>query len=160
LPSFAEGQRSINLVMRLPLAWRNSAERIAQLPMETDSSRYVPLSAVADVREAKGPNVIFRENGQRRFTIAIKPRAQDVGVLVEELKDAVNDGIELPEGYFVTYEGEFQAQRDATLRIAIMSAAVFLVIVSLLTGYFKSLWLALQVLFNIPLALVGGLVLT
>lgn len=155
-----EGQRSINLVMRLPLEWRNSAERIAQLPMETDSGRYVPLSAVADVREAKGPNVIFRENGQRRFTIAIKPRAQDVGVLVEELKDEVNAKIKLPEGYFVTYEGEFQAQRDATLRIAIMSAAVFLVIVFLLTGYFKSLWLALQVLFNIPLALVGGLVLT
>jgi len=155
-----EGQRSINLVMRLPLDWRNSAERIAQLPMETDSGRYVPLSAVADVREAKGPNVIFRENGQRRFTIAIKPRAQDVGVLVEELKDEVNAKIKLPEGYFVTYEGEFQAQRDATLRIAIMSAAVFLVIVFLLTGYFKSLWLALQVLFNIPLALVGGLILT
>jgi CzcA family heavy metal efflux pump len=155
-----EGQRAINLVMRLPPAWRDSPERIAQLPMETASGQYVPLSAVADVREAKGPNVIFRENGQRRFTIAIKPRAKDVGVLVEQLREEVNAKITLPEGYFVTFEGEFQAQQDATRRIAIMSTAVFLVIVFLLTGYFKSLWLALQVLFNIPLALVGGLVLT
>ena len=160
LAELREGPRSVNLVLRLPPAWRNTPERIAQLPMETTSGQHVPLSAVADLREAKGPNVILRENGQRRFTIAIKPRAKDVGQLVGELKDEVNAKIKLPEGYYVTYEGEFQARRDATLRIGIMSAAVFLVIIYLLTNYFKSLWLALQVLFNIPLALVGGLVLT
>lgn len=155
-----EGQRSINLVMRLPLAWRDSPERISELPVQTDSGQYVPLSAVADVREAKGPNVIFRENGQRRFTIAIKPTVRDVGALVERLQEEVSAKVKMPEGYFVTFEGEFQAQRDATQRIAIMSAAVFLVIVFLLYGYFQSLSLALQVLLNIPLALVGGLVLT
>ncbi len=160
LVELREGQRVTNLVLRLPLEWRNSPERIEQLPIETASGQYVPLSAVAAVREAKGPNVIFRENGQRRFTIAIKPQAQDVGVLVEELRDLIAEKITLPEGYFVTFEGEFQAQQDATQRIAILSAGVFLVIVFLLTGYFQSIWLALQVLFNIPLALVGGLVLT
>jgi Cu/Ag efflux pump CusA len=68
--------------------------------------------------------------------------------------------VKLPEGYFVTYEGEFQAQRDATWRIAILSLGVFFVVVFLLYGYFQSLSLALQVLLNIPLALLGGLVLT
>jgi CzcA family heavy metal efflux pump len=155
-----EGQRAINLVMRLPLTWRDSAERIAELPIQAGSGLYVPLSAIADVREAKGPNVIFRENGQRRFTIAIKPTVRDVGALVGRLQKDVAETITLPEGYFVTYEGEFQAQQDATQRIAIMSAAVFLIIVFLLTGYFQSFSLALQVLLNIPLALVGGLVLT
>jgi len=155
-----EGQRAINLVMRLPLSWRDSPERIAELPIQADNGQQVPLSAIADVREAKGPNVIFRENGQRRFTIAIKPTVRDVGALVERLQQEVAAKVKMPEGYFVTYEGEFQAQRDATQRIAIMSAAVFLVIVFLLYGYFQSLSLALQVLLNIPLALVGGLVLT
>ena len=155
-----EGQRGINLVLRLPLAWRDSPERIAQLPIQADSGRYFPLSAVADVREAKGPNVIFRENGQRRFTIAIKPGVRDVGALVNKLQKEVSAKVQLPEGYFVTYEGEFQAQRDATWRIAILSLAVFLVVVFLLYGYFQSLSLALQVLLNIPLALLGGLVLT
>ena len=155
-----EGQRAINLVLRLPLAWRDSPERIAQLPIQADSGRYFPLSAVADVREAKGPNVIFRENGQRRFTIAIKPGVRDVGALVNKLQKEVSAKVQLPEGYFVTYEGEFQAQRDATWRIAILSLAVFLVVVFLLYGYFQSLSLALQVLLNIPLALLGGLVLT
>ena len=155
-----EDQRAINLVLRLPLAWRDSPERIAQLPIQADSGRYFPLTAVADVREAKGPNVIFRENGQRRFTIAIKPSVRDVGTLVNQLQGEVAAKVELPEGYFITYEGEFQAQRDATWRIAFMSLGVFLLVVMLLYGYFQSLSLALQVLINIPLALLGGLVFT
>lgn len=155
-----EDQRAINLVLRLPPHWRDSPERIAQLPVQAEGGRYFPLGAVADVREAKGPNVIFRENGQRRFTIAIKPTAPDVGTLVSELQSKVSVKVELPEGYFVTYEGEFQAQRDATWRIAILSLGVFFVIVFFLHGYFQSLSLALQVLLNIPLALLGGLVLT
>jgi Cu/Ag efflux pump CusA len=104
--------------------------------------------------------VIFRENGQRRFTIAIKPSVRDVGALVNKLQSEISAKVELPEGYFVTYEGEFQAQRDATWRIAILSLGVFLGVVFLLYGYFQSLSLALQVLLNIPLALLGGLVLT
>jgi Cu/Ag efflux pump CusA len=155
-----EDQRAINLVLRLPQEWRDSPERITQLPIQADNGRYFPLSAVAEVREAKGPNVIFRENGQRRFTIAIKPTVRDVGALVNKLQSEVSAKVKLPEGYFVTYEGEFQAQRDATWRIAILSLAVFQVVVFLLYGYFQSLSLAFQVLLNIPLALLGGLVLT
>jgi len=155
-----EDQRSINLVLRLHPEWRDSPERIAQLPIQAESGRYFPLSAVADVREAKGPNVIFRENGQRRFTIAIKPTSRDVGTLVKQLQSEVSSKVQLPEGYFVTYEGEFQAQREATWRIAILSLGVLLVVVFLLYGYFQSLSLALQVFLNIPLALLGGLLLT
>lgn len=154
------GERSVNLVLRLPLAWRDSPERIAQLPVETMSGAYLPLSAVAEVREAKGPNVIFRENAQRRFTIAIKPTARDVGTLVERLQREVAANVSLPDGYFVTYEGEFRARQDASRRILLLSAAVFVVIVALLASYFQSVSLALQVLLNIPLALIGALVLT
>jgi len=155
-----EGQRAVNLVIRLPLAWRDSPEKIAQLPIETESGRRIPLSLVADVREAKGPNVIFRENSQRRFTISIKPTARDVGALVSRLQEEVRTKVKLPEGYFITYEGEFQAQKDATQRILIFSGVVFVVIVFLLYAYFQSLALALQVMLSIPLSLVGGLVYT
>ncbi|WP_438479922.1 efflux RND transporter permease subunit [Oleiharenicola lentus] len=155
-----EGQRAIDLVLRLPAEWRESPERIAQLPIETSSGRRVPLSLVADVREAKGPNVIFRENSSRRFTIAIKPTVRDVGARIAELQEKVAAQVKFPEGYFIAYEGEFQAQQDATRRIALASAAVILVIVFLLTTYFQSVWLALQVLLSIPLSLIGGLVYT
>jgi len=155
-----EGQRSVNLVIRLPADWRDTPERIARLPVETQSGRRIPLSLVADVREAKGPNVIVRENSQRRFVIAIKPSVRDVGRLVTQLQENVREQVKLPEGYFITYEGEFQSQKDATRRILIFTAVVFLVIVFLLYGYFQSLTLALQVMLSIPLSLIGGLVYT
>jgi len=155
-----EGQRVVNLVMRLPVEWRDSPEKIAQLPVETTTGQRIPLELVADVREAKGPNVIFRENSQRRFTIAIKPTVRDVGVLVERLKKEVSEKVALPEGYFITYEGEFQAQKEATQRIVVFSALVLVVIAFLLYGYFKTPFFAFQVLCDIPLALVGGLVFT
>ncbi len=155
-----EGQRAVNLVIRLPLEWRDSPEKIARLPIETESGQRIPLSLVAEVREAKGPNVIFRENSQRRFTIAIKPTVRDVGALVTRLQGEVREKVKLPEGYFITYEGEFQAQKDATERIVLFSAVVFLIIVFLLYGYFQSMALALQVMLSIPLSLIGGLVYT
>ena len=155
-----DGQKSINLVTRLPLEWRDSPEKIAQLPIQVSDSQHVPLAIVADVREAKGPNVIFRENSQRRFAIAIKPTVRDVSNLVVKLQQQVAAKVKLPEGYFITFEGEFQAQQEATQRIVLFSAIVFIAVFMMLYGYFKSASLALQVLINIPLAIMGGLVFT
>jgi CzcA family heavy metal efflux pump len=155
-----EGQRAVNLVMRLPVEWRDSPDKIAELPMETGEGQHIPLSLVADVREAKGPNVIFRENSQRRFALAIKPTVRDVSNLVVKLQEEVSAKVKLPEGYFVTFEGEFQAQQDATRRIALFTGIILLVIAFLLYGYFRTPFFAIQVLCDIPLAMVGGLVFT
>lgn len=158
-----EGQRAIDLVIRLPLEWRESQYRIANLPIEVPGQSrpvYVPLSTLAQVREATGPNVIFRENNQRRFVLAIKPSRPDAATLVARLQREVATRVSLPEGYFISYEGEFQAQKAASRRIALLSAAVLLVIGFLLFGYFRAPFFAIQVLCDIPLALVGGLVFT
>ena len=155
-----EGQRTVNLVTRLPLKWRDSPDKIASLPVETLSGERVPLSLVADVREAKGPNVINRENSQRRFALAIKPSIRDVGAAVATLKQQVMEKVKLPEGYFISYEGEFQAQKEASQRIALLTCVILVVIAFLLYGYFRTPFFAFQVLCDIPLALVGGLVLT
>ena len=155
-----DGQRSVNLVTRLPLEWRDTPEKISQIPMEMINGRRVPLSLVADVREAKGPNVIFREDSQRRFAVAIKPTVRDVYTLVERLREEVRTKVKLPQGYFINFEGEFQAQEDATQRIALFTAVILMVIAFLLYGYFRSAFFAFQVLCDIPLAMVGGLVLT
>ncbi len=155
-----EGQRAVNLVMRLPLEWRDSPDKIAELPIEMEDGQRIPLSLVAEVREAKGPNVIFRENSQRRFAIGIKPSVRDVSNLVVRLKQEVAEKVKLSEGYFITYEGEFQAQQEATQRIILYSAIVFVAVFLMLFGYFRSASLALQVLVNIPLALMGGLAFT
>jgi len=155
-----EGLRSVNLVVRLPVEWRDSPDKIAELLIETGGKQRIPLSLVADVREAKGPNVIFRENSQRRFALGIKPTVRDVSNLVVRLEEEVREKVKLPEGYYLKFEGEFQAQQEATQRIALFSAIVFVAVFVMLYGYFRSASLALQVLVNIPLALMGGLVFT
>ncbi len=159
-----EGQREIDLAIRLPLEWRETPDKLAELPIEVSDGnggiQRIPLRLIADVREAKGPNVIFRENAQRRFALAIKPTVRDVSTLVGELQKRVSEKVKMPEGYFVSYEGEFLAQREASQRIAVLSAVVFFIIAFLLYGYFRTPFFALQVLFDIPLALVGGLVFT
>jgi len=155
-----EGQRAIPLVLRLPEAWRDSPERLRELPLETPSGARVPLRLVADVREARGPNVIFRENSQRRITLAIQPTGRDVGASVDRLRAEVAAQVKFPEGYFATYEGEFEAQRDATRRIAVLGGIIAVAIVILLQAYFRSLVLALQVMLSIPLALAGALAFT
>ncbi len=159
-----DGPRTIDLVLRLPEAWRGSPERIAELPLEVQTGdgvlRRVPLSTVAAVRQARGPNVIFREGSQRRFVVAIKPAARDVESMVKRLREAVTERVELPEGYWITFEGEFEAQRDATRRIAWLSLGVLGVIAFLLHAHFRAAYFVFQVLIDIPLALVGGLVLT
>jgi CzcA family heavy metal efflux pump len=155
-----DGQRRVNLVIRLPVEWRDSPDKIAELLVETRDGQRIPLSLVADVHEARGPNVIFRENSQRRFALGIKPSVRDVSNLVVRLKQEVGDKVTLPEGYFITFEGEFQAQEEATQRIVIFSAIVFVAVFLMLFGYFRSASLALQVLVNIPLALMGGLAFT
>ena len=155
-----DGQRTVNLVTRLPLEWRDTPEKISQIPIEMGNGQRVPLAVVADVREAKGPNVIFREDSQRRFAVAIKPTVRDVSTLVERLKAEVKTKVKLPQGYFIKFEGEFQAQQDATRRIALFTAVILIVIGFLLYGYFKTPFFAIQVLCDIPLAMVGGIVLT
>jgi len=160
LAELRDGQRTVNLVTRLPLEWRDSPGKISQLPVETGDGQRVPLSLVADVREAKGPNVIFREDSQRRFVLAIKPTVRDVSTIVGSLEKQVREKVKLPDGYFIKFEGEFQAQQEATKRIAVFTVAILAVIGFLLYGYFRTPFFAVQVLCDIPLAMVGGLVFT
>jgi CzcA family heavy metal efflux pump len=154
-----EGRR-IPLVVRLPESWRDSPELLRELPLATPAGPTVPLRLVATVREARGPNVILRENGQRRVTLAIQPTAADVGAAVDTLRAAVAANVKLPEGYVVTYEGEFAARREAARRILLLAAAVAVAMLILLQAHFRSLNLALQIMLGIPLALAGALAFT
>ncbi len=160
LAELRDGQRTIDLTMRLPETFRDAPEKLAELPIETDSGGRVPLRLVADVREASGPNVINRENGVRRVVVGANTTERDLQALVFRLQKEVREKVKLPEGTYVSFEGEFQAQQEAAKRITIFSILVFIVVAMLLMGYFRSATMAAQVLLNIPLALMGGLVLT
>lgn len=160
LTELREGQRTVDLVLRLPETWRDSTEKLGELLIETDRGERIPLRLVADIREGKGPNVINRENTQRRIVIGANTGMRDLESLVAKWEDAVREKVKLPEGYFLRFEGEFQAQQAAAQKIAFYFSLVLCVVTLLLFSYFRSLSLALQVMLNIPLALMGGLVLT
>jgi CzcA family heavy metal efflux pump len=155
-----ENQRTYDLVVRLPAEWRESPERLANLYIDTIDDKMIPLSYVADIRQATGPNAILRENTQRRFVVSINPTVSDLNSAVETLQDAVAKDVKIPAGYILSYEGEYQAQAEAKRRIAIMSSAILLVIVFLLFGFFRSASLVMLVLTNIPISLIGGIFLT
>lgn len=155
-----EGDRVYDLIVRLPVEWRESPEKLESLYVDTLDGGRIPLSYVAEIRQAKGPNNILRENSQRRYVVSMNPDTDDLGGVVETLQKEVESQVELPTGYRISFEGEYEAQQEATRRIALMSALVLFVIIFLLASYFKSFNLVLLVLINIPISIVGGVFLT
>lgn len=155
-----EGQRVYDLVLRLPLEWRESPQKLSQLYIDTQSGQRVPLSYVADIRHATGPNNILRENTVRRFVVSINPTVDDLNAAVETLQDKVATEIQLPEGYTISFEGEYEAQAQAKRTILVTSAIVLLVISFLLYSYFRSVSFVLLVFTIVPISLVGSIFLT
>ena len=155
-----EGPRTVDLIVRLPDSWRESPDRLRNMYIDTESDLRVPLHLVADVRAAKGPNVIQRENTQRRFVVSINPTERGLDSKIETLQVRVAEEVKIPEGYFVSFEGEFKAQQAAARRIIFLSIIVFVIMAGLLYSYFGSPVFVIQIIMDIPLALIGGLLLT
>ena len=155
-----ENQRVYDLVVRLPPEWRENPDKLKNFYIDTQSGQRIPLSYVAELRQASGPNTILRENTQRRFVVSINPTTSDLNAAVEQLQAEVTEKIELPTGYSISFEGEYQAQQEARRTILIMSAIILLVITFLLFSFFRSFSFVLLVLTNIPISVIGGVLLT
>ena len=153
-----DGQRTYDIAMRLTDESRQDIEAIKQIPVDTKNGNVVPLQAIASVEQAQGPNIINRENAQRRIVIQANVSERDLVGVVQNVQAAINKKVQLPQGYFVTYGGQFESQASASRMIAALSlfslAGVFLV----LFAHFKSANLALQVMISIPLAFVGAVI--
>jgi CzcA family heavy metal efflux pump len=153
-----EGQRTFDLLVRFDDASRGSLEAIRNALIDTPSGAKVPLSAIAAVEDSRGPNVIQHENVQRRIVVSANVSGRDLGRVVEDIQKKVGAQVTLPTGYFITYGGQFESQQSATRLIGILSlfslAAMFLV----LYAHFRSIPIVLQILLNIPLALIGSVV--
>jgi len=155
-----EKQRIYDLVIRFPEEWRSSPEKLAEYYITTATGRRIPLKYVANLRESTGPNTILRENTQRRLVVSINPSSDNLVDLIKNLEGQIEQKVSLPDGYYISYEGEYAAQQAATKRIMIISIIVLITITLLLFHYFKSASFTIQVLTDIPLALVGGIILT
>ena len=151
-----EEQRAIDLVVRFSAEHRKSLETVRNARVNTPVGSQVTIGMLADVRFDMGPNSISREDVQRKIVVQANVAGRDVGSVVEDLRQQVQEVVDLPAGYYVEYGGQFESAGEASRTIGLMSllslAAVFL----LLLVEFSSVRQALLVMVNLPLALVGG----
>ncbi|PYS01776.1 MAG: CusA/CzcA family heavy metal efflux RND transporter, partial [Acidobacteria bacterium] len=153
-----ENQRTFDLVVRFNDAARQSAEAIASTLIDTPIGAKVPINQVASVQVDQGPNTINRENVQRRIIIQSNVAGRDLGSVINEIRQKIARGVALPEGYFVQYGGQFGAQEEAARKITVMSVVAIAGIFLLLYLALGSGRLALLVMANLPLALIGGVI--
>jgi Cu/Ag efflux pump CusA len=153
-----EGQRTFDLMLRLDEPYRRDLDNLHRIPLELPNGVRIPLEEVAHVYEAAGPNTINRDNGRRRIVVRVNTMGRDLGSVVAEIKSKVSERVDLPEGYFVTYAGQFEAQQDAGRRIMLLSAVALIAVFVVLYSAYSSVSVVLQILIALPAAFVGGIV--
>ena len=149
------GSRRFDLVLRLPEQKRD-AHSLAGLLIETPLG-YVPLSRLASIEEGDGPNQIGRENARRRIVLSANTAGRDMTAVIEDVRARLA-ATPLPEGYFTALEGQFQAQEEAARLIAVLALVSLTMIFLVLYSRYRSAVLALIIMGNIPLALVGSVI--
>ena len=150
-----DGPRRYDLVLRLPDAQR-SPQDLARTLIDTPAGR-VPVSSIATVEESDGPNQIGRENGRRRIVVYANTDGGDMGRVIADIRRIIGE-TPLPSGNFVSLEGQFQAQEQATRLIAGLSVVSLVMMFLVLYSRYQSAVLAAIVMANIPLALIGSVV--
>ncbi len=153
-----EGQRRFDVVVRFADEARNSLDALQNVTVDTPNGTQIPVSAVATIENLPGPNQVLRENTKRRIVIQSNTAGRDLGSVVSEMQDRVKAQVQLPEGYFLEYGGQFEAQQRSTRTLSVLSifslVAIFFILLKALGDWRSSL----QVMINIPLALIGAII--
>jgi Cu/Ag efflux pump CusA len=153
-----EGQQSFDLVIRVADTVRSNVEQIRNTPIATSSGALIPLHQIASVQLENSINSINHENTQRRIVVSANVQDRDLGSTVKEMQEAVRTNMQLPQGYFVEWGGQFESQQSASRLILILSLFSFAGIFLVLYSHFKSWQLTVQIMLNIPLALIGSVI--
>lgn len=155
-----EGMRIYDVFFQYDTQSRGSLEKMEQTVLKVmPDGRKVLLKDVADIFETTGPNEINRENSQRRIVISGNVSGRDLGSLVKEIQGKVGEKVELPQGYYVVYGGQFESQQAATRKILLFGIISILGIMLVLYSHFKSRTIVSQIMATIPLAFIGGIIL-
>ena len=159
-----EGDRRFDIIVRVPETVRSDLEAIRRLPVPLPVSgdgkgarRFIPLSEVADLSIAPGPNQVSRENGKRRIVVSANVRGRDIGSFVAEAEKAIQQ-VKVPTGYWMVWGGQFENLQSATNRLKIVVPVSLLLVFTLLFVMFGNAKDGLLVFTGIPFALTGGIV--
>ena len=152
-----EGDKAFDITVRLPETERNSLTALGAIVITSPLGARVPLSVLAAIKRVEGPVQIGREGGKRRILVEANVSGRDLGGFVAEAQEKVRGGVPLPEGYYLTWGGQFENQQRAMKKLSVIVPAAILLIFLLLAMTFNSLRQATLVLLNLPLALAGGI---
>jgi heavy-metal exporter, HME family len=155
ISQIVDGSKRFSLVMRLPESAR-SIEGLKSILIETPKGR-IPLSSLASIEDSDGPNQISRDDGKRRIVLSANAQGRALSEVIADIRKVVANGA-LPEGYFITLGGQFQAQEQASRLVAILSLVSLTLMFLVLYIRYQSSTLALLIMTNIPLALVGAVI--
>lgn len=150
-----EGDRSFNLTVRSEEYARATIDDIRNMPIDTPDGT-VLLSEVADVTSSSGPNTISRENVKRKIVISANAADRDLGSVMKDIQDRVDEKIQLPEGYHVEYGGQFESEQTASRTLLLASLLSILAIFLLIYMEFRNVRESVTILLNLPFALIGG----
>ncbi len=151
-----DGRKRFPVVVRLADQYRGTPEAIGRLLLHAPGGAAVTLSQVAQVLVVEGPELINHEDGERMVIVQSNVRGRDLGGFAAEVQRAVATSVRMPDGYFVTYGGQFENQQRAMKRLTLIVPLVLLLIVGLLYASFGNGRQALLVMLNVPFALIGG----
>jgi CzcA family heavy metal efflux pump len=153
-----DGQKTFDILLRATDEERSNIENIRNTMIDTPEGNLIPLQQIATIETTTAINSVWHENTQRRIVISCNVQGRDLGTTVKEIQETLAKEIALPEGYFLEFGGQFESQQSASKLILILSifsiAGIFLVLYS----HFKSSRMVLQIMLNVPLALIGSVV--
>ena len=151
-----EGLERFPINLRYPQAWRDSPERLENLPVVTPSGAHVPLTALADIRIVDGPGMIRSENARRTGFVFIDIAGRDLGGYVAEAQQVVSETVDLPPGYSLTWSGQYEYIERMQDRLAVVAPATLLIITLMLFLAFNRVIEVGIILAAFPVALAGG----
>lgn len=151
-----EGDKRFALSLRLPQEMRNNPDAISNLPVTASNGASIPLASLAHIDRGFAPAQISRENGKRRVVVQLNVRGPDISTFVAKAQNALRVNVKLPEGYYVTWGGQFENLQQATAKLAIVVPAALVLILLILFMTFGSIKQSLLVFTGVPLATTGG----
>ncbi len=151
-----EGKRKFDLTVRYPLDYRSSIEEIRMASLSLESGKTILLGDIAEVSSKSTAHTINKENTRRKIVVSANIGDRDLKGAVDEIRSELAKKLNLPDGYHIEYGGQFENEQKATQMLIMVSVLSILVILLLLFLEFNQLSLSLIVLFNLPLALLGG----
>jgi copper/silver efflux system protein len=151
-----EGRRRFPVRVRYAQQYRSSAAALGEIPIASPSGASIPLAQLAEIRAVEGPTMISSENGLLRGTVLLNVRGRDVGSFVDEAKPKLAAQVQLPQGYYIDWSGQYENQQRARQRLMIVIPIVLVIIFGLLYLTYNSVLEAAHVLLAVPFALTGG----